>query len=232
MFLFACVFMVFLIISIYWIYLPDLNLESQEEVYEVNSINRHDCVDLGLSVNWATYNLGAGDHVGSSAVLGDSYAYGELTPTDSASTYTKKGVRTMFEDIDWLRNNDIVDPNNNLTSKYDVATSQWGSKWRTPTIEELKELFSKCKREFGQVEGTNGIWLTGPSGATIFLPAQGHSPYKDGRDLNDKVAYYLSSTVYDSNDRQCYGICFENNVYHVFYPSRNDGILIRPVYDK
>jgi len=212
----------------------ELNSESQEDVYETKSINidGHECVDMGLSVNWAAYNLGADHFEGSSAVLGDFYAYGNLTPTDSASNVRVKDARTMFKDLSYLQKNNIVDSNNILTSKFDAVTSQWGQKWRTPTIEELKELFSNCKRVPGQVDGRNGIWLTGPNGVSIFLPAQGHSLYQDGRDWNDRVAYYLSSTVNNSNNTQCYGIYFEDNVYHVFCPSRNMGLLIRPVSDK
>lgn len=208
------------------------DLSADDIVYEIMNINGHDCVDMGLSVNWATYNLGAGDFGGSPAVIGDFYAYGKLTPIDSASNVKAKDVRTMYKSIAYLRENNIINSDNNLTAKFDAATSLWGAEWRTPTIEELKELFAKCKREFGQVDGRNGIWFTGPSGATIFLPAQGYSPYKDGRDWNDKLAYYLSSTVNTSNDTQCYGISFKDDSYHVFCPSRDMGLLIRPVSNK
>lgn len=212
--------------------LPAEALSSDDVVYEIMNINGHDCVDMGLSVNWATYNLGAGSFDGSPAVIGDFYVYGDTTPIDSASNVEAKRVRTMFKSIAYLQENSIVNSDNNLTEKFDAATSLWGTKWRTPTIEELKELFAKCKREFGQVDGRNGIWLTGPSGATIFLPAQGHSPYKDGRYWNNKLAYYLSSTINASNNTQCYGISFTDDSYHVFCPSRDMGLLIRPVSNK
>ena len=211
------------------------NSEDKGSVTEIKNINGHDCVDLGLSVNWATYNLGAGYFGVSPAVLGDLYAFGDLTPIDKESTNTSIQIsegRIMNKNITWLREHKIVNSNDNLTSQYDVATHEWGDKWRTPTIEEMKELFSKCKREPGKVDGQNGVWFTGPSGATIFLPAQGYRQHKDGKDGDDKIGYYLSSTVVDTNDTQCYGIYFKEDMYHVFCLSRNNGYLIRPVSNK
>ncbi|MDE6551371.1 MAG: protein kinase [Muribaculaceae bacterium] len=205
---------------------------SDEIVCEVKIINGHDCVDLGLSVNWATYNLGAGHFGGAPEVLGDFYAFGELTPIEPESDKNPiniSGVKTMNKNITWLRDHNIVNSDNNLTSKYDAATHEWGDKWRTPTIEELKELFSKCKREIGKIDGRNGIWLTGPSGATIFLPAQG---IRTNKGWDDKDGSYLSSTVFDTGDTHCYGISFAEDTYMDLGFNRNNGYLIRPVSNK
>ena len=110
-----------------------------------------------------------------------------------------------------------------------AATHEWGVKWRTPTIEELKELFSKCKPEPGKIDGRNGIWLTSPSGATIFLPAQG---IRTNKGWDDKAGSYLSSTVFDTGGTHCYSMLFATDTYMDVGFNRNNGYLIRPVSNK
>lgn len=87
------------------------DLSADENVYEIMNINGHDCVDMGLSVNWATYNLRAENSGGSPAVIGDFFAYGDLNPTDSASNVKMKNVRTMFKSIAYLQKHNIVNSN-------------------------------------------------------------------------------------------------------------------------
>ena len=67
---------------------PYANLDSvvtycqQEEVVQNEVIQGHECVDLGLSVKWATCNVGAD----SPEDYGDYFAWGE-TSTKSEFTY-------------------------------------------------------------------------------------------------------------------------------------------------
>lgn len=101
-------------------------------------------VDMGLSVMWATCNLGAD----SQEENGNYYAWGEdktknLYGTDN---YEWDGI---FKD---------------------VVQSRWGDKWRMPTREEMQELIDLCK----WTSGGNGYTVTGPSGKIISFPAAGY----------------------------------------------------------
>ncbi len=121
-------------------------------------------VDLGLSVYWASCNLGAEKP----EEYGDYYAWGETKPK---SSYTKDNYSyynastTQYIDI----GNDISG------TQYDAATANLGSDWRIPTNEEMGELIKKCTWEWTQISEINGYKVTGPNGNSIFLPANGYS---------------------------------------------------------
>lgn len=169
---------------------------------EVTRTIEHEFVDLGLpsGLKWAKYNLGE------SPVLGDLYAYSELIPDSGKPLNT-----------DYLRNKHIIDSSFNLTSEYDVVTSQWGTSWRTPTIVELIELFENCEIEYGKNPHSPwDWWLTGPSGASIHLPR-----------IIGCETHYLSSTVHPKTE--CYMICLNDSVYKKISKPLNGIGLVRPV---
>lgn len=145
------------------------------------SINGHDYVDLGLSVKWATCNVGAD----SPEEYGDYYAWGE---TSTKSSYTEKNSKAYGKNIDDIKGN----------SYYDVARANWGGKWRMPTKKEIQELKEKCTWTWTAIGSHSGYKVTGPSGKSIFLPAAGL------RDKSLKYAnergYYLSSTPCKNHD--------------------------------
>ncbi|MCH5319667.1 MAG: PEGA domain-containing protein [Paramuribaculum sp.] len=135
----------------------------------------HDYVDLGLSVKWATCNIGAT----SPEEYGDYFAWGVNRPMKVfpfASNYMK-----MYKI--W----------GNPT--YDAATSQWGSSWRLPTKEEVKELIDKCKWEHRTYKGVTGCKITGPNGNSIFLPYAGQV---------SKYSIYSKSSIYGEGENGAY----------------------------
>ena len=176
------------------------NPEIVSEVIERANINDNDYVDLGLpsGIKWAKSNLGE------RTFLGDLNSYDKLIDGD------EKHLNT-----DYLRRNHIIDSSFNLTNDFDVVTSQWGTPWRTPTIHELIELFENCKIEYLAVP-PHGFKLTGPSGASIFLPT-----------IIGCETRYLSSTAYPYTE--CYGISFKDSVYNKKLFLLNNIGLIRPV---
>lgn len=123
--------------------------------------NDHDYVDLGLSVKWATCNIGAK----APAQYGGYYARGDARMN-----------KRKFSDANYKHDNKNIDREvKELSgSKYDVATLRWGGNWRTPTEEEAQELITKCKWEPVRVNGHYGHKITGPNGNSIFLPAAGY----------------------------------------------------------
>ncbi len=123
-----------------------------------------DVVDLGLSVKWASWNIGAskiGDYGG---LYGAGDPTGQKTSTNYSDYYFKNGESICNTD-------------------YDLAHVKWGEKWRMPTFEELKELRNKCTWSKGEVDGVQGSWVKGPNGNSIFLPCAG---YREGNTIKDK----------------------------------------------
>lgn len=124
---------------------------------------RDDCVDLGLSVRWATTNLGAAKPTG----VGDFYAFSE---TKTKSEYWR-------ENYSYCNNNSnqyifvYNNPETNICgTKYDVATKQLGEGWKMPSLAEANELISKCTWENTTIDGVEVYRVTGPNGNSIILP--------------------------------------------------------------
>lgn len=140
-------------------------------------INGHGYVDLGLSVKWATCNVGASSPEG----YGNYYAWGETSTKYKYSddTYSYKNTN-IGSDI--------------KGTYYDVAHMKWGGNWRMPTKAECEELKDRCTWTWSTVGGHEGYKLKGPNGESIFLPAAG---YRFGADVDDAGTYggYWSSSV-------------------------------------
>lgn len=146
-------------------------------------------VDLGLSVYWASCNLGAEKP----EEYGDYYAWGE---TKTKSSYTEDNYSYYNSST-----SQYIDIGDDISgTQYDAATVNLGSDWRMPTRQEMEELVKKCTWEWTQVSGVNGYKVTGPNGNSIFLPAAGlqtHRTYYNGSYL-----YYStgSEASYDSSN--------------------------------
>ena len=67
------------------------------------------------------------------------------------------------------------DPDNKmvLDLEDDAAHVKLGGSWRMPTVEEWTELSSRCTCIRASRNGVNGCLVTGPNGASIFLPSAG-----------------------------------------------------------
>ena len=101
-------------------------------------ISREQLVDLGLSVKWSGWNLGAN----APEELGGLYAWGELEEKEvyDLSTYKwcKGSYRTMTKyctDEQW----GVNDGKTELDPEDDVVRVKWGGKWRMPTNAEMDE---------------------------------------------------------------------------------------------
>ena len=185
------------------------------EVIENNrthgSINGHDWVDLGLSVKWATSNVGAE----SPEDYGNYYAWGE---TSTKSEYTKDNSKTYDKQM-----NDIGG-----RSQYDAARANWGGSWRLPTKAELEELKNKCTWNWTTQNGVKGCKVTGPNGNHIFLPAAG---YRAGSSLLNagEHGHYWSSTPDESYSYGADNLYFNSGNQSVYWYYRDYGRSVRPV---
>lgn len=191
--------------------------------------NGHEYVDLGLSVKWATCNIGANDYP---TRTGGYYAYGE---TKTKNNYTwdtyqhGKGSSQIYK-----YNNDrrlgTVDNKTTLDLVDDAARQNWGGNWRIPTKYEIEELITKCNWQWTTVGGTYGYKVTSTVNANyIFLPGCSYKSFSSRAD-NSPYGNYMSSTLSQDN-LNMYKLGFNPggkplcNTY-----SRVFGYTIRPVY--
>lgn len=106
-------------------------------------------VDLGLSVKWAACNLD------------------ESTSSHLASDCSKAGTR-----FKWFRQPEFFNnyPQENISGTIgDNATVLLGKEWHTPTVDEVREVYEKCRVVASIYKGIEGYTITGPSGKAIFI---------------------------------------------------------------
>ena len=129
-------------------------------------------VDLGLSVKWATCNLGAN----SPEEYGDYYAWGETETKEKYdwSTYVwyKGNIRTLTKYK--ISDTGKIDNKMTLDLEDDIAHIKLGGAWRMPTYGEVKELLNNCTLQVEQYNGVTGQKFTSKiNGNSIFLPSAG-----------------------------------------------------------
>ena len=185
--------------------------------------NGHEYVDLGLSVKWATCNVGAN----SPEDYGDYFAWGE---TSTKETYDDDNCPTEGLSISQLQSQGYIDIEGNLTSQYDAARANWGGNWRMPTKAELQELIDKCTWTWTTQNGVKGYKVTGPNGNSIFLPAAGG---RGGSSLGyaGSNGFYWSSSPNGNNDSGAYSLDFNSDGHNMYYVYRIFGQSVRPVLE-
>ncbi|MBQ5857303.1 MAG: hypothetical protein IIW55_08350 [Bacteroidales bacterium] len=175
----------------------------------------HGYVDLGLSVKWATCNVGAT----SPEDYGHYFAWGETSPKDE---YTEDNCSTCDKQMSDIAGN----------AQYEAARANWGGNWRMPTKAEIQELIDKCTWTWTTQNGVNGHKVKGPNGNSIFLPAVGT---RDGSSLNfaGSGGYYWSSTPYGNGyDCNACGLDFYSVGQDVDSGYlRYHGLSVRPVLE-
>ena len=196
---------------------------AQANISSTNTINGHEWVDLGLSVKWATKNVGAD----SPSDYGYHFAWGETRKKDN---------------YDWSNCFDCLDDKGkswgiykkggktsiNPTSGHDIARENWGGTWRMPTNAEFEELCNKCTWTWTSQGGHKGYKVTGPNGNSIFLPAAG---WHRGTDTHceGENGYYWSSTLSSSYSYGARRLYFNSNIHFTDNIFRRGGQSVRPV---
>jgi len=179
-------------------------------------------VDLGLSVKWATCNLGAAKPED----YGNYYAWGETEPKD---TYTKDN-NTYYSAGNWIKYN-TKGTKETLESDDDAATAALGSGWRMPTQAECNELINNCDCIYTTQNGVNGYKIVGPNGNSIFMPAGGQ---KNGSTLSDQgktIFYWTSNSWNGSYVGNAYDFAGNDTVIQTSNYGRHRGMTIRPVHE-
>lgn len=166
-----------------------------------------EAVDLGLSVKWASLNIGAAQP----EQMGAQFYWGGTTACQESSN---KADWHDFS-ISTLKNQGYIDNDNNLCPLHDAATQMWGSGWRMPTEDECRELVNKCSWKKTTKNGNDVFLVTGPNGNVIYLPCY----------------YYWSSTASSYSSSYSYYLrCEKNSSVTIIYDgNRSVCRCIRPV---
>ena len=190
------------------------------------TIEGHGYVDLGLSVKWATKNVGAS----SPSDYGGYYAWGETRPK---SRYDWDNCFDCLSSTggNWRTyNNYKIGSLRRLTptSGHDTARENWGGTWRMPTDAEIEELCNKCTWTWIYQGGLPGYKVTGSNGNSIFLPAAG---WRNGTDMScvGEVGEYWSSSLNSSDSGFANQLFFTSRDTGLSYTSRKEGHSVRPV---
>ena len=188
------------------------------------TLNGYDWVDLGLSVKWATKNVGAS----SPSDYGYHFAWGETRKKDNYDW------ETCFDCLDstgdsWgtykIGGKTSISP----TSGHDTARENWGGTWRMPTEAECEELCKKCDWTWTSQGGHNGYLVTSKTNAkSIFLPAAG---WRIGTDASNVgvVGDYWSSALSSSNSYNARYLGFDSCYHGTDGSARRGGRSVRPV---
>lgn len=154
-------------------------------------------VDMGCSVKWATYNIGATKP----EEAGNFYAYGETEPKEVYSLDTYKWRYEDWEDFDNDEWEKYYKLGETITgTNYDVAHVKWGDQWRTPTKEEFMELIGKCDWTLAALGDVKCMKATSrTTGNSIYFPCAGNMV--DAEHTHDgSNAFLWTSTEWDGDD--------------------------------
>ena len=210
---------------------------SISQVKEVSFVEseEHEYVDLGLpsGTKWATCNVGAN----SPEEYGDYFAWGETAPKDyygwSTYKWCKGSSNTMTK---YCANsscgyNGFRDNLTELRPEDDAATANWGSPWRMPSLDQIKELFnsSYTTTEWTTLNDVYGLKITSKSnGNSIFLPVAGG---RWGGELSNAggSGYYWSSSLCPDYGDGAYFMYFNSGGWYWYDNYRNFGLSVRAV---
>ena len=206
---------------------PDDNTGGGDEE-PIPDSKKHKAVDLGLSVKWATCNVGAS----SPEEYGGYYAWGETEEKEyydwstykyckgSYTTMTKYCTNSSYGSVD---NKTVLDPAD------DVAHVKWGGSWRMPTKEEIAELLNNCSWTWTIQNGVNGYLVTSKSnGNSMFLPAAGYR-WSENVSSSGSGGYCWSASLNEYHGYDAFNLYFYSGNRYQNYNSRYNGFSVRPV---
>lgn len=197
-----------------------------EEIDSIVTYNVGRAVDLGLSVKWASCNVGAS----SPEEYGGYYAWGETEEKTDYSWSTYKWCNGSYDNQTKYCTSSsygTVDNKTTLDLEDDVAHVKWGGNWRMPTMAEQDELRTKCDWEWTTMNGVKGYQVTGPNGNSIFLPVTGSR--SDGGVYYHTYGCYWSASLRENSSNYAYYLDFNDGFYEWKVIVRYYGLTVRPV---
>lgn len=163
-------------------------------------------IDLGLSVEWASVNVGATKP----NEVGGLYGYGDATLFNH-STSTSDYIATAYQGDE-----------NDIPSMYIDGAF-------TPSKDEINELINNTTQTNETVDGVPGIRFTASNGNSIFLPVTGIRE-GDTTSSEAELGVYWTGSIDDADGD--YGTCLSFNAGESAISSvslRNKGLAIRAV---
>lgn len=144
------------------------------------SVNGYSYVDLGLSVKWAMYNVGALEP----QQYGSLLEFTEGAAGDNCIEVRLSLIRAGFKDGDVISG-----------TSFDSVREKWGSKWKMPTEDDFIELANNCTYEILEYKNVLGIKFTSKiNGRSIFLPTAGRIDVNSKEDIGT-TGYYWNGTI-------------------------------------
>ena len=215
-------------------------LKMPEVVYVGAAVIPDGCVDLGLSVFWASCNLGASKpteyggyyqwagtkDVSDTGIYLDWSNCPYHTGSDSGTGWTMYNTIESYGTVD---NKTVLEPED------DVAHIKLGGKCRMPTDAEWSELrnTSNCSWTWTTIDGVNGYKVQSKkSGYTdnwIFLPAAGTRYDTNLYYVGSVGIYWSSSLLYTDYPLIAWDVDFNSGYVYRSYRDRCVGLSVRPV---
>lgn len=202
-------------------------------------------VDMGLSVKWASCNVGAtkpneaGGHYqwgGLSDVTKPSSKLGWTNcPYHSGKDYKNGWQKYITKDFSSYWSGKGSPDNKTVLEKADdIASKKLGGKWRMPTKEEYQELVENSERVWHHLDDVYGCFYTskkpGYKGKSIFLPASGFVMEKTVG--NDGISGYYWSSSITLDSQHCAYLLSVSNSPGDGNLLRYYGLSVRPVQTK
>ena len=212
------------------------DISTAEDVFQIISKNPspptmqngHEAIDLGLTVKWATKNIGSS----APEEYGSYFSWGEIIPKTTLDWENYKWYN-MSSGIFTKYNNTYtyghVDNKTILDTSDDAARINWGGSWRIPTKEEVEELYNYCIWTWIDIDGVKGYKVTSKvNGNSIFLPAAGYFRQNILYTAGTHSVYWLNLLNTDDPD---YSLVSEFNMDYMDITNyeRYYGLPIRPV---
>lgn len=173
-------------------------------------------VDLGLSVLWADWNVGASSVYDAGGLYGWGDPAGDKTSTDLDDYPCPYPVP---EDISG--------------TEYDIARTRWGGSWRIPTFEEMKEL-AKLKLSKVYINGVYYIEAKSSNGNSVLFPLSGYRIINYEQMNSSMDGSYWTSTLSETDNSSAYAVQLADGTVSYFTngSDRFYGFCVRPVLDK
>ena len=189
-----------------------INYNDLDSIVACDYIDKEEFVDMGLSVKWATHNVGAKYPEDD----GYYYAWGEVEQKDE---YVHENCITYKCEMNDISGNPL----------YDVATTITGA--RMPREEEVRELIENSSFEWTEQNGVKGIVVTSNiNGNKIFLPASGDI-YEKEYSYWRRAASYWTSTPSENSKTCSQRLYFNEYSFEIRTGERFYGRVIRAVMD-
>lgn len=177
-------------------------------------IETEQMVDLGLSVKWAGYNVGATKP----EEFGDYFAWGMTKPSSNGyytwSEYDLGGSAKLYKYISDEKYG-TPDGRTTLMACDDAASVNWGENWRMPTVNEKREFLMNTTNTAYVYNGVPGFIFTSKvNNKSIFIPNAGFMIGSEKVEAGEQCGFWTSE------------LCTSDNRYAHIASNRMDDLML------